>query len=68
MPHNHLCAVCGVPVAICSDDSCLSDPNHPNAPGHHDGGGDPDKAKKHYCSIHHPDQKHHIEPTPPLKR
>jgi len=22
----------------------------------------------HYCSIHHPDPSHRVEPTPPLKR
>lgn len=22
----------------------------------------------HFCSIHHPDPEHHVEPTPPLKR
>jgi len=24
--------------------------------------------ESHYCSIHHPDPQHHIEPTPPLKK
>jgi len=68
MPHMHHCAVCLVPVAMCSDDSCLSDESHPNAPGHHDGGGDPEKAKQHYCTIHHPDPTHFVPPTPPLKK
>jgi hypothetical protein len=54
MAHIHHCKICNEQVAICSDDSCL-DPGHPN-------------AGEHYCSVHHPDPAHHVEPTPPLAR
>jgi hypothetical protein len=68
MAHYHHCAVCKIPVAMCSDDSCKTVENHPNAAGHHTGGGDPEKAKLHYCPEHQPDPEFHIEPTPPLSR
>lgn len=68
MPHYHHCAVCNIVVASCSDDSCLSQENHPNAAGHHDGGGDGEKAKLHYCSIHQPDERFHVEPVPAPKK
>jgi hypothetical protein len=56
MPHYHYCAICKIPVALCSDDSCKEeDSGHAN-------------VGEHYCSIHHPDPEHHVEPTPPLKR
>lgn len=54
MAHSHNCKVCGVEVARCSDDSCLNK-EHAN-------------AGEHYCSIHHPDPEHHVEPTKPLTR
>ena len=66
--HYHYCSVCKIPVAVCADDSCKTDETHPNAPGHHDGGGDTEKAKLHYCPEHHPDPAHHLDPTPPLTK
>ena len=68
MPHTHFCDVCKIEVAHCSDNSCFEDPSHANAAGHHNGGGDRDKAALHYCSQHHPDPKHFVAPTPPLSR
>lgn len=55
MPHLHYCKVCNEQVAVCSDDSCLTDETHAN-------------AVEHYCSVHHPDPEHHVEPTEPLSR
>lgn len=68
MPHYHHCEVCKIPVAMCSDEACKTAENHPNGPDHHDGGGDPEKAGKHYCNIHHPAEAHHLEPTPYLTK
>jgi hypothetical protein len=55
MPHYHHCAVCGVQVSVCSDDSCQKDETHPN-------------YGKHYCSEHHPDPKFHVAATPPVSK
>jgi hypothetical protein len=51
MPHYHLCKVCQIQVANCSDDSCLGE-DHAN-------------AGEHYCSIHHPDEKIRVEVVAP---
>jgi hypothetical protein len=55
MPHYHHCAVCGVQVSVCSDDSCQKDETHPN-------------YGKHYCSEHHADPKYRVERVPPPKK
>lgn len=30
--------------------------------------GDCQQETDHYCSVHHPDPEHHVEPTPPLTK
>lgn len=55
MPHTHHCAVCKIPVAVCSDDACANDETHGN-------------AGEHYCPIHHTEAEHKVIPPPPLSR
>ena len=63
--HTHHCHVCCIPVATCAGGECSFPDLRPDCDdkeclalshGHH------------YCSIHHPDPNHHIEPDPPPRR